>query len=1029
MDKEILINKLKNLIENNVNDFINYILVHEFEILKTYEFYELEDFVKYFFRLYDDNKKIEFIDKINNDDLNVIIVQTLSNDDLKIKYLNKFSDSFFKKEIIISLNSDELKEKYMNFSLSLYDIFDVIKTLKSDDLKLKYINETNENYFKMEIIMSLKSDNLKIKNLDKIINYYDKIDIIETIHDNELKFKYLYMYIQNVNDIDFKVDAILKFDVFKDLSEPVARKFIRYYLSTNKEITYKTLVEQKTKYMILFKRIVLSNSIEIQNIDINSLIEIYNNDTSNNKEIFNKQFDSIENIYLRNNLPPFAKACICFKSIYPELTKEIEGRKVFDFSLESMMAPSLLDINVDKIFKNSIINKIYKNPKDKKFAVIYNDLFRASFKSNNKELKEYLINLENGNNIFNKLFNNEISYNSLTEEEKNSYNIFSNNVSMLYKISKLDKKDVNYNTKLDKINFIKEQFKENKKYGLLDRITRYYLYSYGYTSFEKLKEDVFNQCNIINEKNSKNVDKIYKISEGDLIRSIGSIYKLSGSLNNGNVCKEYLGSYIGSSDSDATPLDTDWSYIRNNDIGLNNKETIGRTPTAFGFGDIYIVIKDIRNKENIQITRDMNNVTKNYKYDPKKLEAFVSNEFSSSVKNHWGIRTGTSTSDIDCIIYNNDNNEKIDALKMELAKNNTYIPVYSLEGNLIYDYSEFNNKRKLVAGIKKYDSYEYFLPSTDDLTLPSICDINGNVIIPGTEEIKKIKKEDNEQFVKYKEKVFNYLKEWIIKNTNSKVVNTNLSLEIRQEEADLINIGSTSRNTNLPNDYDYDFYLRLDKTDLYEFNDNTFKSKIDKLKQKMHIYLSPKEVIASKDNRLRGKKIKIDGLDNEVDIDITFIQKTNRTHYSTDMAIKDRLDLIKNKYSESYDDVIANIVLAKYVLKNANVYKTSKADSKQGGIGGVGIESFILQNNGSFKLACEDFLKNATFNNEMIPFEEFKKKYFIWNLGENLEIVNDYPYNNFINEMSEYGYKKMYNAFKNYINEYNNIENIQNKKI
>ena len=31
--------------------------------------------------------------------------------------------------------------------------------------------------------------------------------------------------------------------------------------------------------------------------------------------------------------------------------------------------------------------------------------------------------------------------------------------------------------------------------------------------------------------------------------------------------------------------------------------------------------------------------------------------------------------------------------------------------------------------------------------------------------------------------------------------------------------------------------------------------------------------------------------------------------------------------------------------------------------------------------------------------------------------------------MSEYGYKKMYNAFKNYINEYNNIENIQNKKI
>lgn len=70
----------------------------------------------------------------------------------------------------------------------------------------------------------------------------------------------------------------------------------------------------------------------------------------------------------------------------------------------------------------------------------------------------------------------------------------------------------------------------------------------------------------------------------------------------------------------------------------------------------------------------------------KKPKHLLQIQKKGGYKNHWGIRTGTGTEIIDAIIYNNESLENIDALKMELAKNNTYIPVYSMEGNLLYSY-------------------------------------------------------------------------------------------------------------------------------------------------------------------------------------------------------------------------------------------------------------------------------------------------------------------------------------------------------
>ena len=153
----------------------------------------------------------------------------------------------------------------------------------------------------------------------------------------------------------------------------------------------------------------------------------------------------------------------------------------------------------------------------------------------------------------------------------------------------------------------------------------------------------------------------------------------------------------------------------------------------------------------------------------------------------------------------------------------------------------------------------------------------------------------------------------------------------------------------------------------------------------------------------------------EVELDITFIMKTNKMEYSTEECLQDRLKTIRNMNEETYKKILENIVLAKYVL--GSVYKSKNvADNPQGGLGGVGIENWILQNGGSFERAVRDFLDKANGRN----FQEFCKIYTIWDFGQdNLSFKREdgYTHDEFItNNMSEEGYNKMVSVLKEYIN-------------
>lgn len=131
---------------------------------------------------------------------------------------------------------------------------------------------------------------------------------------------------------------------------------------------------------------------------------------------------------------------------------------------------------------------------------------------------------------------------------------------------------------------------------------------------------------------------------------------------------------------------------------------------------------------------------------------------------------------------------------------------------------------------------------------------------------------------------------------------------------------------------------------------------------------------------------------------------------------KDRFNTLKNLDEEKYNFVLANIILAKQVLKEANVYKAYKSDHSQGGLGGLGIENWIVQHGGSFYDAAVSFLKAANGKD----LKSFQISYPIWDFGENhlSSVLNIYPHDNFVHHLSSDGYQKMCTVLKAYVDNY-----------
>lgn len=764
------------------------------------------------------------------------------------------------------------------------------------------------------------------------------------------------------SDNDKKLKIINEFIKINDVS---LQNVFRDYIAYNIDSIQMEKINQLSE--VLF-RLSYSNSSEMLTFRTELANQLLL--TDNPLDSLNK----IEDIFLRNNIPTVGKIFSVFQILHPNTNG-------FNFSENSKMSPVLKS----------------KSEKGKQIT-IFADLLKASFGSNNRSIKNYLENMKIGNQLLSQVVAGNTAYEQLDNQSKMILSTFVFHLNTLYNNTVAGKEKVKpralSNDINENINELVRLFSTNGilDYNLSDRIIKMFCHFAGFDTFQQANDYFTQKPKLANDKNRSVARMNFRLEQGDFVKGIGDIRYLTNILQNGSVAREFLGSSAG---SDLTPLDTDLSRI----IGPseNIMDALNKTE-AKGYGSIWLVLKY---DDRFAITRKSpleEDQTIDTQANPNKLEAFYTGAIGNS---HYGIRTGFASSEIDYILVENYDNR----IGLELAMNGFYIPVVDKTGKLVFSAQEYDELRDKMAGLTHFGADQYNI--ANNILSPEVEDLSN--LIPGS--IADISRKRN-----------------AIKNVLAgAVANIGLKLkssidgDLTEGSVELIDTGSTGRGTNMPGDGDFDFMMRLDKK---------IFANPEKLKQVKGILLKAlgRENSSSitGEGDFRMKDVLIEGLNTPVDIDITFVEKTDKLVYSTEMALHDRLETIRKQFPEQYPLVIANILLAKKILKEAGVYKPNRGEVPQGGLGGVGIENWILQNGGSFEKAAIEFLEASKDK----TFEEFKNGYAVWDFGEN-HLANKngyYSHDNFINRnMSQDGYLKMKQVLNNYCTElgYQQPESIQ----
>ena len=422
-----------------------------------------------------------------------------------------------------------------------------------------------------------------------------------------------------------------------------------------------------------------------------------------------------------------------------------------------------------------------------------------------------------------------------------------------------------------------------------------------------------------------------------------------------------------------------------------------------------------------------------------KLEIFATGVDGDG---HYGVRTGFGMNLVSFCVTDStlrDSTPVSEVTKLEIALDGFYIPVVDRDSEeLIFTPDDYDKMRAQMSGLSYYRTGDYqFAPDNElelgELTLdkeslsavsaPTTSSTNSSsssisddaqgassnpITIPSTTTIISELPAGMAE-TDHKHEVINQT----IKQAITNIPELNLSYkdyldgDLTENIVEMIDTGSTGRQTNAPGSGDFDYLARLDRSIL---NDPAKKQQItDAL---LAAFGRENDGSAIVNGNLRLKQVSIDGLAEPVDIDITFAQKTNKVQYPTDAALADRLSNIKNQSETKYQQVLANIIYAKQFLKAAGAYKPRRSPEAKGigGLGGVGIENWVLQHGGSFKQAARDFLAVA---DNCSGFEDFCAHYPVWDYGENHKGIRSKPHDNFVaDNMNQEGYDRMKQALR-----------------
>ena len=899
------------------------------------------------FDLIDDIKLLELIDKFNEDRIKFFIASYIKNDMIKYqKYIELF---------------------IMDYSY-LVDV--AVESLKDEKIKFEFITRVIKYRNNLEYaIVLLDKVNLDSNFLENFINRDKDVShvLIQAImiskFDDKLKMKYFkQLNLRNDNrylkllieSLKFNDDS-LDYNIFKeaikdmfykrefDLFEQIEIDNLKYYFD-DVELYFLT---QRKMFKESDKKI-LDSYIDVKQLDKNRIeyvVDVI-------KRINNS--NCLEVIRLGEELKPILiEEENAFEKI--KSLEKIFLRNNLPFGAKLYEVFEILHPDFEK-FNGTIYSKTINDGNismSNKYKILLDDMIRITFLSSPNQGLDYLDEMQKQIDLLRKVLyikNKNIKYEQLDEDSKiivnNILNIV-NSWGLIFKVQKESNLSVVY-----------DYLNNNVIEGIEDWIANIISSSIGidFKRISDIRQYIINNTNNINERNKNYKD--FTLKKGDLVKGISNyeIY-LFGMLQNGINCKEFLGANAG---GDSTSLDADFSMIRQEDENIDY--TISRT-TAACYGSVWIVIKNREGRFNTS-------------GDPKdkRMELFkINGEFNDN----YGIRSGVPVTEIDYIICN-DWNERIG---FAIACSGIYIPVVDKESKLLFSYDDFIKMKKNMQGLSYYGNDEYKISST---------------IYKGNSEILNYLEKDAEEISRKRNIVYNEI-DSLINSLGYNVLHT-MDDDFTNDNMELIDTGSTSRGNNKPNDADFDFMFRMN-SDIYNDENNklifvkTIENRLKELGGIPNVGNNPP-------SRLRYNNVLFDGIDKPIEIDISFIQRTNKVDYTTDMCLIDRMNNIKKQYPELYNSVRLNVIIAKSILKKAGIYKRVEKC-----LGGVGTENWILQNGGSVIDAVNSFLNVA---NTCKSFTEFKSKYSIFDFGSNFyeSSVTD-GHDNFIYNLSEENYEKM----------------------
>ena len=784
-----------------------------------------------------------------------------------------------------------------------------------------------------------------------IQDFNDNPDLIDIFGDTNIicgfdeNISWLIPIIQGENNKRNNLIRLKVLTEYYKIQDYSLRAIFREYIESYKDnINLETL----SSICEVLTRLSVSNSTEMYTFRKELAHQILS--TDNPIESLNK----VEAVFVKNSIPTVGKAYSCFEILHPDFK---------DFIMTG----------------GTISPTLQESSNKKRKYIIFNDLLKASFGSNNRSINKYIDSVDKGYKLYSRVKEENIAFEDLSYEEQELLKQFRRTINTLYDRTLKGRTQNDGNIYTDDviadIRLLETKLAEHEgEYNLADRVVRMFCGGTGLDTIEEAQKYVHHKVSTADKRNRQAASSPMELQKGDLIKGINDIKYLRNILQNGSVAKEFLGS---SASSDATPLDTDVSMIMI-DSGTT-KEMIDST-AASGYGNIWLVLKG---DDRFKITRD-SEPDHNTEYDPTKLELFLTGVLGGG---HYGIRTGFASSEVDYIVM-----EKYDTrVGLEIALNGFYIPVADKEGKIVFTPEDYDKLRSKMAGLKYYDEPSYVF--SENLVSEEITAIANQI-------------EASNRETSHKREIINKAIKAALDELGLSL-KTQIDGDLTEKYVELIDTGSTGRGTNKPGDGDFDFMMRIDRAIM----DNPEKLKALKDSIVKHLGVEGKTgLISTGDFRMKDVTLE----DITVDIDITFTVKTDSVLYSTDMALQDRLETIKAQDKEKYNYVVANILEAKRVLKAANAYKPNRGETPQGGLGGVGIENWILQHGGSFYDAAKSFVAAA----EGKSFEDFLHTYEVWDFGDNhlAEKRGQPPHDEFVaNNMSREGFIKMTNALKEYL--------------